>query len=162
MATCPTLSAVARNFPSGETSTLDSAVSLFPTSQLHAEDERRAVTRLQLFMGTRLGVATLLLGGTLLIALEDRRGFDSFTPQFLVSLIAVIFGVRWIAMLFGFAFFSDQVGGFLGVWLGGLVFEYSGSYNPVWWLSVLFGVLSALINLPIVEKPAPRLAAAAA
>ena len=50
-----------------------------------AEDERRAVTRLQLFMGTRLGVATLLLGGTLLIALEDRRGFDSFTPQFLVS-----------------------------------------------------------------------------
>ena len=78
------------------------------------------------------------------------------------SLIAVMFGVRWLAMLFGFAFFSHQVGGFLGVWLGGIVFEYSGSYNPVWWLSVLFGVLSALINLPIVEKPAPRLAAAAA
>jgi MFS family permease len=78
------------------------------------------------------------------------------------SLIAVMFGVRWLAMLFGFAFFSHQVGGFLGVWLGGLVFEYSGSYDPVWWLSVLFGVLSALINLPIVEKPAPRLAAAAA
>jgi MFS family permease len=78
------------------------------------------------------------------------------------SLIAVMFGVRWLAMLFGFAFFSHQVGGFLGVWLGGVVFEYSGSYNPVWWLSVLFGVFSALINLPIVEKPAPRLAAAAA
>ena len=78
------------------------------------------------------------------------------------SLVAVMFGTRWLAMLFGFAFFSHQVGGFLGVWLGGLVFEYSGSYNPVWWLSVLFGVLSALINLPIVEKPAPRLAAAAA
>jgi MFS family permease len=78
------------------------------------------------------------------------------------SLVAVMFGVRWLSMLFGFAFFSHQVGGFLGVWLGGLVFEYSGSYNPVWWLSVLFGVLSALINLPIVEKPAPRLAAAVA
>src|SRR5688572_5005886 len=76
--------------------TLDSAVSLFPNSPLHAEDERRAVTRLQLFMGTRLGVATLLLGGTLLIALEDRRGFDSFTPQFLVSLIAVIFGASLV------------------------------------------------------------------
>jgi len=50
----------------------------------------------------------------------------------------------------------------VGVWLGGLVYEYSGSYNPVWWGSVVFGVLSALINLPIVEKPAPRLAAAAA
>src|SRR5690349_2241229 len=78
------------------------------------------------------------------------------------SLVAVMFGTRWLAMLFGFAFFSHQVGGFLGVWLGGLVFEYSGSYNPVWWLSVLFGVLSALINLPIVEKPVPRLAPAAA
>jgi MFS family permease len=78
------------------------------------------------------------------------------------SLVAVMFGTRWLATLFGFAFFSHQVGGFLGVWLGGIVFEYSGSYNPVWWLSVLFGVLSALINLPIVEKPAPRLAAAAA
>jgi MFS family permease len=78
------------------------------------------------------------------------------------SLVAVMFGTRWLAMLFGFAFFSHQVGGFLGVWLGGLVFEYSGSYDPVWWLSVVFGVLSALINLPIVEKPAPRLAAAAA
>jgi two-component system sensor histidine kinase PilS (NtrC family) len=76
--------------------TIDSAVSLFPNSPLHAEDERRAVTRLQLFMGTRLGVATLLLGGTLLIALEDRRGFDSFTPQFLVSLIAVIFGASLV------------------------------------------------------------------
>jgi MFS family permease len=78
------------------------------------------------------------------------------------SLVAVMFGVRWLSMLFGFAFFSHQVGGFLGVWLGGIVFEYTGSYNPVWWLSVLFGVLSALINLPIVEKPAPRLATAAA
>jgi predicted MFS family arabinose efflux permease len=78
------------------------------------------------------------------------------------SLVAVMFGTRWLAMLFGFAFFSHQVGGFLGVWLGGIVFEYTGSYNPVWWLSVAFGVMSALINLPIVEKPAPRLAAAAA
>lgn len=72
------------------------AVSLIPPSPSPADDERRAVTRLQLFMGTRLGVATLLLGGTLLIALEDRRGFDSFTPQFLVSLIAVIFGASLV------------------------------------------------------------------
>jgi MFS family permease len=78
------------------------------------------------------------------------------------SLVAIMFGTRWLATLYGFAFFSHQVGGFLGVWLGGIVYEYSGSYNPVWWLSVVFGVLSALINLPIVEKPAPRLAAATA
>jgi len=68
-------------------------ISLLPPQGHEAEqDERRTVTRLQLFMGTRLGVATLLLGGTLLIALEDQRGFDSFTPQFLVILIATIYG----------------------------------------------------------------------
>jgi MFS family permease len=78
------------------------------------------------------------------------------------GLVAVMFGTRWLAMLYGFAFFSHQVGGFLGVWLGGIVFEATGSYNPVWWLSVFFGVASALINLPIVEKPAGRFAAASA
>jgi MFS family permease len=78
------------------------------------------------------------------------------------GLVAVMFGTRWLTMLFGFAFFSHQVGGFLGVWLGGLVFENTGSYDAVWWLSVLFGVLSALINLPIVEKPVARVAAAPA
>jgi MFS family permease len=72
------------------------------------------------------------------------------------GLIALMFGTRWFATLYGFAFVSHQVGGFLGVWLGGIVFEKFGSYTPIWWLSVLFGVLSALINLPIVEKPVVR------
>jgi len=74
------------------------------------------------------------------------------------GLVALMFGTRWLAMLFGFAFFSHQVGGFLGVWLGGVVFDRTGSYDAVWWLSVLFGVLSAVINLPIVEKPVARVA----
>jgi MFS family permease len=78
------------------------------------------------------------------------------------GLVALMFGTRWLTMLFGFAFFSHQVGGFLGVWLGGLAFEYTGSYNVVWWLSVFFGVASAVINLPIVEKPVARPAVAAA
>jgi MFS family permease len=72
------------------------------------------------------------------------------------GLVALMFGTRWLAMLFGFAFFSHQVGGFLGVWLGGLVFEHTGSYDAVWWLSILLGLLSAAINLPIVEKPVVR------
>jgi MFS family permease len=72
------------------------------------------------------------------------------------SLVAVMFGTRWLATLYGFAFFSHQVGGFLGVWLGGVVFERFNSYTSIWWLSVLFGVLSALINLPIVEAPVAR------
>jgi predicted MFS family arabinose efflux permease len=72
------------------------------------------------------------------------------------ALVALMFGTRWFATLYGFAFVSHQVGGFLGVWLGGMVFERFGSYGPVWWLSVFFGVASALINLPIVEKPVQR------
>jgi MFS family permease len=76
------------------------------------------------------------------------------------GLVALMFGTKWLTMLFGFAFFSHQVGGFLGVWLGGLLFEATGSYNIVWWLSVFFGVASAVINLPIVEKPVTRHAAA--
>ena len=72
------------------------------------------------------------------------------------ALVALMFGTRWFATLYGFAFVSHQVGGFLGVWLGGVVFEQFGSYTPIWWLSVLFGLLSALINLPIVEAPVAR------
>jgi MFS family permease len=75
------------------------------------------------------------------------------------ALVALMFGTRWFATLYGFAFVSHQVGGFLGVWLGGVVFERFGSYTPLWWLSVLFGVLSALINLPIVEQPIKRVIA---
>jgi MFS family permease len=72
------------------------------------------------------------------------------------ALVALMFGTRWLSTLYGFAFVSHQVGGFLGVFLGGIVFESFGSYTPIWWLSIVFGVLSALINLPIVEKPVDR------
>ena len=78
------------------------------------------------------------------------------------GIIALIFGTRWLATLAGLAFFSHQVGGFLGVWLGGVVFVRTGSYDAVWWLSILFGLLSAVINLPIVEKPVMRAASAPA
>jgi MFS family permease len=78
------------------------------------------------------------------------------------GLVALMFGTRWLAMLFGFAFFSHQVGGFLGVWLGGVLFERFGSYDLVWWISIALGVASAVINLPIVERPVVRPAPAAA
>jgi len=78
------------------------------------------------------------------------------------GLVVVMFGTRWLAMLFGFAFFSHQVGGFLGVWLGGVLFEHTGTYDVVWWLAVFFGFASALVNLPIVEKPVQRSAPAPA
>ncbi len=74
------------------------------------------------------------------------------------ALVAIMFGTRWMATLFGFAFFSHQAGGFLGVWLGGLLYTTTGSYDVIWWLSVVFGIVSAIINLPIIEKPIERLA----
>jgi len=72
------------------------------------------------------------------------------------SLVMLMFGTRYMAMLYGFAFFSHQVGGFLGVLLGGILYEAYGSYGPVWWLSVALGLASAAINLPIVERPVDR------
>jgi MFS family permease len=78
------------------------------------------------------------------------------------GLVTIMFGTRWLATLYGFTFFSHQVGGFLGAWLGGVLYERTGSYDVVWWLTVLSGLLSALINLPIVEKPVLRAAPAAA
>ena len=76
------------------------------------------------------------------------------------GLVAQIFGVRYMAMLFGFVFFSHHVGGFLGVWLGGVVFDATGSYDVIWWISVALGVAAALLHWPIDERPVARLAAA--
>jgi MFS family permease len=78
------------------------------------------------------------------------------------ALVALMFGPRWLTMLLGIAFFNHQVGGFLGVWLGGVLFERTGSYDVIWWLSILLGVFSAVINLPIVERPVARPAVAPA
>jgi MFS family permease len=72
------------------------------------------------------------------------------------ALVMLMFGTRYMGMLYGFAFFSHQVGGFLGVWLGGILYEIYRSYDVVWWLSIALGVVSALINLPIEERPVER------
>jgi predicted MFS family arabinose efflux permease len=62
-----------------------------------------------------------------------------------------------MSMLFGIVFFSHQVGSFIGVSLGGYLFDTTGSYTIVWWLSVAFGLLAATFHLPIDEKPLARL-----
>jgi len=70
------------------------------------------------------------------------------------GLVAQIFGPRYMTMLFGIVFFSHQVGGFIGVWMGGYLFDKTGSYTAVWWLSVALGIMAAILHLPIDEKPA--------
>ena len=78
------------------------------------------------------------------------------------QLVALMFGPRFMATLFGFVFFSHQVGAFIGVWLGGYLYETTGSYDVVWWLAVGLGIFAALVNLPIREQPVERLAVAPA
>jgi len=78
------------------------------------------------------------------------------------ALVALMFGPRFMATLFGFVFFSHQVGAFIGVWLGGYLYERTGSYDMVWWLGAALGIFAALVNLPIREQPVARLAAAPA
>ena len=72
------------------------------------------------------------------------------------QIVAVMFGTRYVATLFGFVFFSHQLGSFLGVWLGGFLYDRTGSYDIVWWIAIGLGVAAALVNLPIVEKQIPR------
>lgn len=75
------------------------------------------------------------------------------------ALVASIFGARNLGMLYGFVFLGHQVGSFLGVWLGGRIYDVTGSYDLMWWISIALGVLSALVHLPVSEKRV-RLAAA--
>jgi len=75
------------------------------------------------------------------------------------GLVALMFGTRYVGMLFGVVFFSHQVGSFLGVWLGGRFYDATGSYDLVWWLSVALGLFAALVHWPIREAAVARPAA---
>ena len=70
--------------------------------------------------------------------------------------IAQIFGVQHLSMLGGFVFFSHQIGSFLGVWLGGYLYDATGSYDVVWYIAIALGVFAGLINLPVKESPIQR------
>jgi len=72
------------------------------------------------------------------------------------AVVASIFGVRYLSMLSGFVFLSHQVGSFLGVWLGGKLYDVTGSYDAVWWIAIVLGVFAAIVNLPVSEKPVLR------
>ena len=72
------------------------------------------------------------------------------------AVVAQIFGVAHLSMLGGFVFFSHQIGSFLGVWLGGVLYDRTGSYDVVWMIAIALGVLAALVNLPVRETAIAR------
>jgi predicted MFS family arabinose efflux permease len=72
------------------------------------------------------------------------------------AVVAQIFGVAHLSMLSGFIFLSHQIGSFLGVWLGGYLYDRTGSYDVVWMIAIALGVFAAIVNLPVNEKPIAR------
>jgi len=79
------------------------------------------------------------------------------TVPLTTGIIAQVFGIRYMATLFGIVFLSHQIGSFIGVWLGGALHDMTGSYDGMWWAGVVLGLLAALIHMPIDEKPLDRL-----
>ena len=74
------------------------------------------------------------------------------------GLVAQIFGTQYMAMLYGFVFLNHQLGSFLGIWLGGRLFDSTGSYDMVWWVAIALGLVAALLHFPIDERAVPRIA----
>ena len=79
------------------------------------------------------------------------------TVPLTTGIVAQVFGVRYLATLFGVVFLSHQIGSFIGVWMGGRLYDAYGSYDGMWWAGVFFGVVAAILHWPINEKPLPRL-----
>ena len=79
------------------------------------------------------------------------------TVPLTTGIVAQIFGLKFMATLFGLVFLSHQVGSFIGVWMGGLLYDRTGSYDAMWWAGVGFGVFAAIVHFPINDKPVVRL-----
>ena len=79
------------------------------------------------------------------------------TVPLTTGIVVQMFGLKFMATLFGLVFLSHQVGSFIGVWMGGLLYDRTGSYEAMWWAGVAFGLFAAIVHLPINDKPVVRL-----
>lgn len=82
------------------------------------------------------------------------------TVPLTTNVVGRIFGLQYLATLFGFTFFSHQIGSFVGIWLGGIVYDATGSYAAIWWIAVALGLIAALVNYPIDDRPVARITVA--
>ena len=79
------------------------------------------------------------------------------TVPLTTGIVAQVFGIRYLATLFGFVFLSHQLGSFIGIWLGGWLFDHYGTYDAMWWAGIVLGLLAALVHWVIDERPLDRL-----
>jgi predicted MFS family arabinose efflux permease len=107
-----------------------------------------------------LGLLYLPIDAPTMIVLSALLGlFWLATVPLTSGLVATFFGTTWLSVLFGFVLFSHQLGSFLGVWMAGVLFDATQSYDAMWWISIGLGLFAALIHWPISEQPVPRVAA---
>lgn len=105
-----------------------------------------------------LGLLFLPINGPVVIVLSALLGlFWLSTVPLTSGLVATFFGTTWMSMLFGFVFLSHQIGSFAGLWLAGRLYDVTGSYDAMWWISIGFGLFAAAIHWPIRERPVARL-----
>lgn len=121
-------------------------------------DRYRKKYLLSLLYGSRAVVITLFLvwpiSNATAVAFGAAIGFLWLGTVPLTSgAIGQIFGVRYLATLYGFVFFSHQIGAFFGVWLGGRIYDVTGSYTIVWVAAIILGVIAALVHLPLTDQP---------
>ncbi len=122
--------------------------------------KKKSLSFIYLFRGLLiLGLMLLPKTETVLFVFAASMGLLWLSTVPLTSgIIAQVFGLRYMATLFGIVFLSHQFGSFLGIWLGGLLFDATGSYDVVWWLGAALGLAAAIVHWPIDEKPLSRLA----
>lgn len=106
-----------------------------------------------------LGLLYLPPNGPTIIVLSTILGFFWLaTIPLTSSLVATFFGTAWLSMLFGFVLLSHQTGSFVGVWLAGILYDMTQSYDTMWWISIGLSLTAAAVHWPIRERPVPRLA----
>ena len=106
-----------------------------------------------------LGLLFLPITAATIIALSAILGLLWLsTVPLTSSLVATFFGTRWMSMLFGVVFLSHQVGSFTGLWMAGVLYDLTHSYDMMWWISIALGLFAAAVHWPIQERPVARLA----
>lgn len=113
-----------------------------------------------IYIGRSIAVTLFLLGPktpTIIVIFSIVMGLlwlSTVAPT--SSLVAIMFGTRHLGLLNGVVFFSHQIGSFLGVWMGGHLYDVYGTYDPVWWIGVALGLVAALLHWPIKERMIER------